>query len=67
MKGEASTNDYGFSSSVPRIEEPEGSTVTAELPLTDKTEPAEQIQRGEVTPLPTSQQRRFSVDWDPIR
>ncbi len=67
VKGEASTADYGFSSRVPTIEEPEALVNTTELSLTEKTEAAEDIQQGEVTPISTAQQRRFSVDWDPIQ
>ena len=67
VKGEASTNEYEFSSISPTVEEPEALVNTTELPLTEKTELAEEIQRGEVTPTPTLQQRRFSVDWDPIQ
>lgn len=67
MKGEASTTDYGYSSLVLTIKEPEALVNTTELPLTEKTELAEEIQQGELTPIPTVQQRRFSVDWDPIQ
>lgn len=67
VKGEASTTDYGFSSDVPTIKEPEALVDTTERPLTEKTELVEEIQQGELTPIPTVQQRRFSVDWDPIQ
>ena len=70
VKGETSSTDYGFSSMGPQkdeLEEPEASVHTTEPSLTDKTDLAEDIQKGEVTPMPTIQQRRFSVDWDPIQ
>ena len=70
VKGETSSTDYGFSSVGSRedeLEEPEAALHTTEPSLTDKTDLAEDIQQGEVTPMPTAQQRRFSVDWDPIR
>jgi len=67
VKGEASTTDYGFSSVIPTIKEPEALVDTTERPLTEKTELVEEIQQGELTPIPTVQQRRFSVDWDPIQ
>ena len=68
VKGETSSTDYGFSSLRPKndvLEEPEASLHTTEPPLTDKTNLAEDIQQGEVTPIPTAQQRRYSIDWDP--
>ena len=70
VKGETSSTDYGFSSVRSRedeLEEPEAPIYTTEPSLTDKTDLAEDIQQGEVTPMPTAQQRRFSVDWDPIQ
>lgn len=70
VKGETSSTDYGFSSVQPQddeLEEPEAPIHTTEPSLTDKTDLAEDIQQGEVTPMPTAQQRRFSIDWDPIR
>lgn len=70
VKGETSSRDYGFSSVQAReveFEEPEAALHTTEPSLTDNTDLAEDIQQGEVTPMPTAQQRRFSIDWDPIR
>ena len=70
VEGEASRGDFGFSSfgpSVGQIDNPEASTSTMERQLTDKTELAEGMQAGEVKPVPTVQQRRYSVDWDPRR
>ena len=70
VKGEESNGGfYLFStdSSVRERQEPEASTNNTELQLTDKTELAEGVHSGEVKPVPTAQQRRFSVDWDPIR
>lgn len=70
VKGEESYNDFDFFSggpSVGRRDESEGATKTTEPQLSDKTELAEGLQSGEVKPIPTLQQRRFSVDWDPIQ
>lgn len=70
VKGEASNTGYGFSSVRPQADdliEPEASVLTTEPLLTDKTDLAEDIQQGEVKPTPTAQQRRFSIDWDPIQ
>lgn len=70
VKGEESDNDFDLFSggpSVGRRDKPEGHTSTTEPQLSDKTELAEDIQSGEVKPIPTIQQRRFSVDWDPIQ
>lgn len=70
VEGEASRSEFGFSSfgpSVGQIDNPEASTSTMEPQLTDKTELAEGIQAGEFKPVPTVQQRRYSVDWDPRR
>lgn len=70
VKGEMSSTDYGFSSVRPQADElegPEAPVHTTEPSLTDKTDLAEAIQQGEVIPTPTGQQRRFSVDWDPIQ
>ena len=66
-------NDYGFSPIVPSVgesSEPEAPMNTTELLLSEMTIVAESIQRGEVTPVPTVEQRRFSApmsEWDPIR
>ena len=70
VEGEAFRGDFGFPSmglSVGQADEPKALTSTTEPQLTDKTELAEGIQAGEVRPVPTAQQRRFSVDWDPRR
>ena len=70
VKGETSSTYYGFSSVLSRedeLEEPEAALHTTEPSLTDKTNLAEDIQQGEVMPMPTAQQRRYSIDWDPIR
>lgn len=72
MKGEESTSDFLGFASIPvapaeQEQEPELPFNTTETPLTEKTEPAERIEQGEVKPVPTVQQRRFSVDWDPIQ
>ncbi|KAI4123009.1 MAG: hypothetical protein LQ338_005496 [Usnochroma carphineum] len=70
VEGEASTTDFGFSS-IPhppfeQEKKPEAPVDTTEMPLTEKPEPAEALEQGEIKPMPTTQQRRFSVDWDPM-
>ncbi|KAI4204206.1 MAG: hypothetical protein LQ348_001295 [Seirophora lacunosa] len=71
VQGETTTTDFGYSSIpeplIGKGREPEASVITTERPLTEKTEPAEELDQGEVKPMPTVQQRRYSVDWDPIR
>ncbi|KAL8701859.1 MAG: hypothetical protein Q9201_004687 [Fulgogasparrea decipioides] len=71
VKGGALTSDYGFasgpSSSLVQSMTSKVADNTAEKPLTEKADPAEGIDRGEHQPTPAAQQRRFSVDWDPIR
>lgn len=67
VKGEASSTDYGYSSVGPladELKETEAPVNTTEPTLTDKTELAESLQKGEVTPVPTFEQRRYSADWD---
>lgn len=49
------------------LKEPEAPIHTTESSLTDKTDLAEDLQRGEVKARSTVEQRRFSVDWDPIQ
>lgn len=49
------------------LKEPEAPLHTSEPLLTEENEPAEDLQKGEVEPIPTPQMRRFSVDWDPIQ
>ncbi|KAI4278229.1 MAG: hypothetical protein LQ337_001170 [Flavoplaca oasis] len=44
----------------------EASAITTEPPLSEPTERAEALDQGAIKPTPTAQQRRFSVDWDPI-
>ncbi|KAK4691976.1 hypothetical protein P7C71_g5140, partial [Lecanoromycetidae sp. Uapishka_2] len=69
VKGESTSTDYGLSSVGPEadeLKEPEAPVHTTEPLLTEKAEPAEELQKGDVDPTPTSQVRRFSVDWDPI-
>ena len=70
VKGEDYNSDFAFFStghSSRERQEPEARTNTTEPQLTDGTEFAEGVHSGEVKPVPTVQQRRFSVDWDPIR
>ncbi|CAF9909017.1 MAG: glycogenin glucosyltransferase [Heterodermia speciosa] len=70
VKGEDFNGDIPFSSISPSLkerQEPEAPTNTTETQLTDRIELAEGVHSGEVKPVPTVQQQRFSVDWDPIR
>ena len=70
VTGEASTIDYDLSAIGPSVGDkawPEAPIDTTEPQLTDKTELAEDLESGDATPTPTAQQRKFSVDWDPIR
>ena len=69
VKGEESNNEFDFfvGPSVGRRDEADGLTSTTEPQLSDKSELAEDIQSGDIKPIPTIQQRRFSVDWDPIQ
>ena len=64
--GETSTSDSGFPSIItpPPVE---ASAITAEPPLTEPTERAEELDQGALKPTSTAEQRRFSVDWDPIQ
>lgn len=67
--GEELHSGVGFAKgqSVGDQDESEDPITVMEPQLTEKVEPAEDIDRGETKPLPTAQQRRFSVDWDPIQ
>lgn len=72
VNGEASTSDFfGFASisgsSADSNRKPEALSNTTEKPLTEKKERAEGIPQGEMAPVSTSHQRRFSIDWDPLR
>ena len=73
VKGEASSTDYGLASlgaSVPVAPESKPPTTSTELPLTEKPEHGESLAQGEVQPIPTAEQRRFSapmMEWDPIQ
>ena len=70
VKGEAPSTQYGIFSvgtKVDELGEPEVPVHTTEPLLTDKTDPAEELQKGKAVPISKSQQRRFSVDWDPIQ
>jgi len=49
------------------LKEPEAPLHTSEPLLPEETDPAEDLQKGEVEPIPNPQVRRFSVDWDPIQ
>lgn len=35
--------------------------------MADKAEVVEEIDKGEVQPIPTVQARRYSTDWDPMQ
>ena len=67
VPGEASTADYGIDPGPRSFEEPEAPINTTEPLLTDQTDPVEGIEKGEVKPTPTVEQRKYSVDWDPRR
>lgn len=70
VTGESASADYGYSSVGPmadELKEPEAPIHTTEPSLTDKTDLAEHLQRGEVKARSPVEQRRFSVDWDPIQ
>ena len=44
---------------------------SSEQPLSEKAETAQEaVKRGDIVPVPTIEQRRFSApssDWDPVR
>lgn len=69
VNGEASTSSFGFSSIIERSagENPVVSVDNIEEPMTDTAEMIERVEQGDVQPIPTTQQRRHSVVWDPIR
>ncbi|KAL9103438.1 MAG: hypothetical protein Q9163_001501 [Psora crenata] len=74
VSGETLSVDYGSSSiSVgPRTDEPtepEAPRHITQMPLADladETDTAGEVEKAEATPIPTVEQRRFSVDWDPL-
>ena len=70
VKGETMSAVYG-SSSVGHLagghEEPETPVNTTEPSLTDKTEPAEELQKGEVEAAFRTKQRDYSAQWDPLQ
>ena len=53
--------------SLGRADKPEDYASTTEPQLSDQADVAENIQSGELQALPTVQQRRYSIDWDPIQ
>ena len=70
VEGEASSSDFGFStvrSSVNELREPEAAVHSTEPSLSEETDLAEGLHKGEVKPTPTVEQRRYSIDWDPLR
>ena len=58
VKGEVSEHAFVYSTR----EEPEARYITTEPSLASPSLPAEQPP----APLPTAQQRKFSIDWDPV-
>ncbi|MCJ1263156.1 glycogenin glucosyltransferase [Lobaria immixta] len=64
VQGESSSANYGYSSAGPFFEV-HTPVNTTEKPLTEKTKLIEEIHKGEVEPIHSAQQRRYSVDWDP--
>lgn len=67
VKGEQSVLDFGYSSITKPSLEPEAPVNTTEIPLSEKTEPAEAISQGEVRPIPTAETRRYYADWNPVQ
>ncbi|KAL9045053.1 MAG: hypothetical protein Q9214_001855, partial [Letrouitia sp. 1 TL-2023] len=69
VNGEASTSSFGFSSIIERStgEDSMISVDKIEEPMTDTAKIIERVEQGDVHPVPTTQQRRYSVVWDPIR
>ena len=70
VKGESLTVDDGLLSvgtKADELENPEASILTTESLLTNKTDLAKDVQKGEAESTSTAQQRRFSIDWDPIQ
>ena len=57
--------------SVPTFDARESYSTTTEVPFTEMPEErAEVLEHGEMIPVPTVEQRRFSApmtDWDPIQ
>ncbi|KAL8909672.1 MAG: hypothetical protein Q9171_004943 [Xanthocarpia ochracea] len=65
VAGETSISTSGFSSVLqPHVVE--APIISTEIPLTERMEPTEALEQGQVTPTPTGQQQSFSSDWDPI-
>ena len=62
VTGEATASDFGFSS------EPQPAAAeSAETSMAEESHLAEDLTKGEAGPLPTVEQRRYSVDWDPAQ
>ena len=66
VQGESSSTDYGYSSAGPFVEE-NAPVNTTEKPLTEKPDLIEEIHKGEAASTIIVQQRRYSVDWDPLK
>lgn len=70
VRAQATSENYGYSSSDPVGEEHKPLEVpasTAEVPLTEKPNLIEITGQKVDAPVPTVQQRRYSAEWDPIR
>ncbi|GAB7366686.1 hypothetical protein MBLNU230_g0644t1 [Neophaeotheca triangularis] len=75
VKGESQSADNAYSAAGTSISPhssltPEASLNTTEAPLTDLSEPVEQLEQGLIEPTPTVEQRKFSapqVEWDATR
>ena len=75
VSGEAQATDFGFSSFPPaEPQRPSGSStqqpVSMPAPVFEQGDAVEKIEKGEIAPTPTVEQRRFSapqIEWDPTR
>ena len=69
--GEAQTTSFGFSSALPDSASTNNNApVSMPESFLEKPDPVEQIEQGEITPVPTLEQRRSSApqtEWDPTR
>ncbi|KAL8760693.1 MAG: hypothetical protein Q9184_003140 [Pyrenodesmia sp. 2 TL-2023] len=66
VKEEQSVFKFEHSSVPEPSGEPETPVDTTEIPLSEKTEPAEASSQGEVRPIPTAETRRYYVNWDSV-
>jgi glycogenin len=61
---------FGPGETLSKSGEPEASATATELPLSEPSQPAEELQQGLVQPTPTVEQRKFSapqMEWDATR